>query len=88
MSQTKSKKELEQKYPRLFSLPFDSDRKLMSSINKINDETIVIVKGAPDILINKCINLSSKETNELKRRIQDWSNNSYGVLMIATKKIG
>lgn len=87
MSQTKSKKELEQKYPRLFSLPFDSDRKLMSSINKINDETIVIVKGAPDILINKCINLSSKETNELKSKIQEWSNNSYRVLMIATKKI-
>jgi len=71
MSQTKSKKELEQKYPRLFSLPFDSDRKLMSSINKINDETIVIVKGAPDILINKCTNLSSKETNELKTKIQE-----------------
>ena len=87
MSQTKSKKELEQKYPRLFSLPFDSDRKLMSSINKINNETIVIVKGAPDILINKCINLSSKETNELKSKIQEWSNNSYRVLMIATKKI-
>ena len=87
MSQTKSKKELEQKYPRLFSLPFDSDRKLMSSINKINDETIVIVKGAPDILINKCTNLSSKETNELKSKIQEWSNNSYRVLMIATKKI-
>ena len=87
MSQTKSKKELEQKYPRLFSLPFDSDRKLMSSINKINDETIVIVKGAPDILINKCINLSSKETNELKSKIQEWSNNSYRVLMIAIKKI-
>ena len=87
MSQTKSKKELEQKYPRLFSLPFDSDRKLMSSINKINDETIVIVKGAPDILINKCTNLSPKETNELKTKIQEWSNNSYRVLMIATKKI-
>lgn len=87
MSQTKSKKELEQKYPRLFSLPFDSDRKLMSSINRINNETIVIVKGAPDILINKCINLSSKETNELKSKIQEWSNNSYRVLMIATKKI-
>lgn len=87
MSQTKSKKELEQKYPRLFSLPFDSERKLMSSINKINDETIVIVKGAPDILINKCVNLSSKETNELKSKIQEWSNNSYRVLMIATKKI-
>ena len=87
MSQTKSKKELEQKYPRLFSLPFDSDRKLMSSINRINNETIVIVKGAPDILINKCINLSSKETNELKSKIQEWSNNSYRVLMIAIKKI-
>lgn len=87
ISQTKSKKELEQKYPRLFSLPFDSDRKLMSSINKINDETIVIVKGAPDVLINKCINLSPKETNELKTKIQEWSNSSYRVLMIAIKKI-
>ena len=87
MSEIKTKKELDEKYPRLFSLPFDSGRKLMSSINKINGENIVIVKGAPDILINKCNNLSDKEIKELKNKIEYWSNNAYRVLMIATKKV-
>jgi Ca2+-transporting ATPase len=51
-----SKDELNHSYPRLAVLPFDSDRKLMTTINQINGSNIVIVKGAFDVLAAKCIN--------------------------------
>ncbi len=41
--------------PRVNEIPFDSKRKLMSTIHKkSNGEYLVITKGAPDVLINKC----------------------------------
>ncbi len=40
--------------PRLFEIPFDSDRKLMTSVNVVDGRKTVIVKGAPDILMARC----------------------------------
>ncbi|MGL4998773.1 MAG: cation-translocating P-type ATPase [Cetobacterium sp.] len=40
-------------YPRLKELPFDSDRKMMSTLNKIDERDYLITKGAPDIVVNK-----------------------------------
>jgi P-type Ca2+ transporter type 2C len=48
------KRNLEKEYPRVDEIPFDSDRKLMTTFNKIENTINVHVKGAPDILINKC----------------------------------
>lgn len=45
---------LNEKYPREGEIPFDSDRKLMTTIQSINGRHIVIVKGAFDILATKC----------------------------------
>ena len=43
------------KYPRLLELPFDSTRKLMTTINKLsNEKNRVVTKGAPDVLLNRC----------------------------------
>lgn len=42
-------------YPRLAEIPFDSDRKLMTTVNRIDHKNIVIVKGAFDVLAAKCI---------------------------------
>lgn len=41
-------------YPRLGTLPFDSDRKMMASIHKMDEKIIVIVKGAFDVLSDRC----------------------------------
>ena len=49
------KEELNSRYPRLAELPFDSDRKLMSTMNSIDGKNIVIVKGAFDVLADRCI---------------------------------
>jgi Ca2+-transporting ATPase len=48
------KKDLEKKYPRVGEIPFDSDRKLMSTIHNEGDRKLVIVKGALDALIPRC----------------------------------
>lgn len=49
-----SKDELENIYPRLANVPFDSDRKLMTTVNMINNRPFAIVKGAPDMLFACC----------------------------------
>lgn len=49
------KNDLNNKYPRINEIPFDSDRKLMSTINKIDNKYYLIVKGAFDIMATRCI---------------------------------
>lgn len=44
-------KELKEKYPRISEIPFDSDRKLMSTVHKIDDKIIMFTKGALDSLL-------------------------------------
>jgi Ca2+-transporting ATPase len=48
------KKESETLNPRIDELPFDSERKLMTTINKVNSSKFAFVKGAPDIILSKC----------------------------------
>lgn len=45
---------LEKKFIRIDEIPFDSDRKLMSTINSDGENKYVFTKGAPEILINRC----------------------------------
>ena len=48
------KTDLAAQHPRLGEIPFDSDRKLMTTINLIEGQKVVIVKGAPEILLGRC----------------------------------
>ena len=50
---------LEKEMPRVAELPFDSDRKLMSTIHPLNGKLRVMVKGAPDILLSRCTHILS-----------------------------
>ncbi len=49
------KESLNASYPRIAGLPFDSDRKLMTSVNEIDGKKVVIVKGAFDVLAQRCV---------------------------------
>ncbi len=49
------KESLNEQFPRLATIPFDSDRKLMTTVNSINGKNMVIVKGAFDVMAQKCI---------------------------------
>ena len=42
--------------PRLAEIPFDSDRKLMTTVNRIDDKMVVIVKGAFDVMAKRIVN--------------------------------
>lgn len=50
------KKVLDAEFPRWGEIPFDSDRKLMTTINQIEGRNTVIVKGAFDVIISRCEN--------------------------------
>ena len=67
-----SKEEIENIYPRMAEVPFDSARKLMTTINMINNRPFAIVKGSPDILTRCCTggNLSgaAEATIEMGKR--------------------
>ena len=48
------KNALERELPRVAELPFDSERKLMSTVHPLNGKYRVMVKGAPDVLLSRC----------------------------------
>jgi len=75
---------LEEKYPRLHELPFDSDRKLMTTVNTINGKTIVITKGAYDILKNRCI---QGDFNKADTIVSSLASDALRVLAVAYKEI-
>ena len=51
------KNQLEKEMPRAAELPFDSERKLMSTIHPLNGKYRVMVKGAPDVLLARCTSI-------------------------------
>ena len=78
------KEELNSKYNRLASIPFDSDRKLMTSINKIDDKIVVIVKGAFDVMASKCI---KGDIEKARQVTEEMSETALRVLAIGYKVI-
>ena len=70
------KKEHEQKMKRVEELPFDSDRKLMTTIHDDTDHFKIFTKGAVDVILNRCtkvrIGSEIKELTEgMKQEIKD-----------------
>ena len=51
------KNKLEAEMPRINELPFDSDRKMMTTVHPVNGKLRVMVKGAPDVLLSRCVNI-------------------------------
>lgn len=76
--------ELQKTYPRLAGLPFDSDRKLMTSINQMGGKKIVIVKGAFDSLEQRC---SSKNLKQARDILEKLSADALRILGVAYKEI-
>lgn len=78
------KEELNHKYPRLAEIPFDSDRKLMTTVNRIDGRNIVIVKGAFDIMASRC---TAGNMEAAKQVNDEMSSSALRVLAIAYKEI-
>ncbi len=61
-----NKQELERSMPRVDEIPFDGDRKMMTTIHEINGEYYSFTKGALDILVSKAKNLDGESQQQLK----------------------
>ena len=64
ISKGKLKNELYNKMPRISEIPFDSNRKMMTTIHRLETGYRVITKGAPDVLLKKCININEEKIQE------------------------
>ena len=78
------KDDLNKSYPRLAEIPFDSDRKLMSTVNQIDGKNIVIVKGAFDVMATRCI---AGDLETAKQVTEAMSEDALRVLAVAYKEI-
>lgn len=78
------KEELLKHYERLGEIPFDSDRKLMTTINRIDGKYMVIVKGAFDIMEKRCVRGDLKKARNMN---DDMSKQALRVLAIGYKEI-
>ncbi|MDR7870133.1 MAG: calcium-translocating P-type ATPase, SERCA-type [Tissierellaceae bacterium] len=76
------KKHMNKEYPRIEEIPFDSERKMMTTFHKnyIPGKVVSFTKGAPDIVIKRCNYISFNGemkplTESLRRRLLDVNNN-------------
>ena len=89
-------KELREKYDRLSEIPFDSDRKLMSTVNSINGDAIMFTKGAPDVVFSRSkyalndgevVEIDDKIIEQYKKVNEEFSNRALRVLAFAIKDV-
>lgn len=70
--------------PRVGELPFDSDRKLMTTVNLVNGKPIAIVKGAFDVIANRTV---KGDVEKARKACDQMSSNALRVLAIAYKEL-
>ena len=78
------KSALNEKYHRLAEVPFDPDRKLMTTVNEIDGKVTVIVKGAFDMLSSRCV---SGDIEKAREMTDSMSGEALRVLAVAYKEI-
>ena len=91
------RKELEKNYPRVEEIPFDSKRKLMTTIHQLpNGMFRIITKGAPDILLESCqkyeynkniFTLTESEKEKIKKQNIKMAEEALRVLAVAYRDI-
>lgn len=89
-------KSIRENYTRISEIPFDSDRKLMTTVNLIDDENIMFTKGAPDVIFKRCkyalkydevVEISDEILDEYKKINENFSNRALRVLAFAYKNV-
>ena len=80
-----NKNELYKLMPRVNEIPFDSNRKMMTTIHKLqNGKYRVITKGAPDVLLNKCIGINKER---ILKENEKMANKALRVIAVAYKEV-
>jgi len=92
-----NRKELEEKYPRLLEIPLDSTRKRMTTVNHIGEDRYILIKGAPEVLLQKCsqvggeggvCSIKPEDTENAMKDLQAMTGNALRVLGFAYRKLG
>lgn len=77
---------LRKKCERILDIPFDSERKMLTTLNKIDNDVYILCKGSMDSLIEK-VNLSKTEKQEILDKVKSLSKKALRTLGFAYKKL-
>ena len=77
---------LRKKCERILDIPFDSDRKMFTTLNKIDNDVYILCKGSMDSLIEK-VNLSKIEKQQILDKVKNFSKKALRILGFAYKKL-
>lgn len=92
MNLNKNRLTLYSSFPKVNEIPFDSNRKMMSTIHKFNGKYRIITKGAPDILLDRCTKvynngsieaLNYSQINKLKLKNNQMADEALRVIAVA-----
>ncbi|TSI05216.1 calcium-translocating P-type ATPase, PMCA-type [Lysinibacillus sp. BW-2-10] len=88
--------EVRAQFKRIGEVPFDSDRKLMSTVNQFSDKTIMITKGAVDVLLSRIVKIQTakgveeateKQFEQIRNANQSLSEQGLRILAFAYKEL-
>lgn len=85
-AQGKDYEELRKQVNVLKQLPFSTERKMMATLAEIDGETYLFVKGAPEIVMKKCI-IEDRMQKQTAEELDEWQHKAMRTLAFAYKKI-
>ena len=85
-AQSKNYEELRKQVNVLKQLPFSTERKMMATLAEVDGETYLFVKGAPEIVMKKCI-IEDRMLRQSAEELDEWQHKAMRTLAFAYKKI-
>lgn len=85
-AQGKDYEELRKQVNVLKQLPFSTERKMMATLAEVDGETYLFVKGAPEIVMKKCI-IEDRMLRQSAEELEEWQHKAMRTLAFAYKKI-
>lgn len=85
-AQGKDYEELRKQVNVLKQLPFSTERKMMATLAEVDGETYLFVKGAPEIVMKKCI-IEDRMLKQTAEELDEWQHKAMRTLAFAYKKI-
>lgn len=85
-AQGKNYEELRKQVNVLKQLPFSTERKMMATLAEVDGETYLFVKGAPEIVMKKCI-IEDRMLRQSAEELDEWQHKAMRTLAFAYKKI-
>lgn len=80
------KEELDKQYPRVSEVPFNSTDKFMITVHRLQNGYRIIMKGAPDVVLNKC-NIPYTEKSAATHQLKVMGNKALRVLAVAYRDV-